>query len=277
MRAGLAALILLTAALAGCAQPAVERVDVLASFYPLGFLAERIAGGLVSVATVIPDGVEPHDYEPSATDLVQLAEADLLIVQGATFETWIGEANARNVVVATRDISLAGDDPHTWLDPVLFTQMARTIEDAMATAFPAHAESFRTNTANLTAALDRLDNDYRDGLADCETRFIITNHASFGYLATRYDFEQLGISGLSPEAEPDPQTVSRVVDAAKAHNVSIIFFEDLVSPRVAEIIAREVNAQTRVLSPLESASPGKDYESVARDNLAMLREAMRCA
>lgn len=277
---GLAVALLLVLPLAGCASPASARVDVLASFYPLAYLASAIGGGNVTVGTLVPPGVEPHDYEPTTSDLVRVSDAKLLVVEGAGFEAWIANARAQAkstaIVTATDGVNLTGGDPHAWLDPVLFAREARNVEAGMAAAFPQHAAAFHARADALVANLTRLNADYRAGLADCSTPFVITNHDAFGYLARAYNFTHVGITGLSPDAEPDPQTVREVVDQAKAHNVTIVFFEELVSPRVAEVIAREAGAQTRVLSPLESAREGADYESVMRENLASLREAMRC-
>lgn len=283
---------------AACTRGPARGVDVVASFYPLGYLATRIGSPDVTVETLIPSGVEPHDYEPTTSDLIRLSDAKLLIVQGVGFEGWLEsarrQADVTRVAVATEGIELrAADstcgvakagtrDPHTWLDPVLFAKMARNVERALASAFPEHAAGFARRTDALEEHLAALDREFRDGLARCSTPFVITSHAAFGYLACEYGFTQLGIEGLSPNAEPDPRTVSRVVDEARAHGVTVVFFEDLVTPRVAEVVAKEIGAQVRVLSPLEGIAPeaarhGADYASVMRENLAALRDAMHCS
>lgn len=281
----------------GCTTaPAARGLDVVASFYPLEYLASRIAGDNVTVGSVVKPGTEPHDYEPTTDDVKRIVGARLLLLQGAGFEAWMetvrAQAATTRTAVATEGIDLRANpdeeeaeelpqDPHTWLDPVLFGRMAANVERAMGEAFPQHAPAFRARAQALQADLTRLHDDFARGLASCEIRVIVTAHAAFGYMAARYDFTMISITGLHPEQEPDPRTVQRVAQEARAHNVTIIFFEELVSPRVAEVVAREAGASTRVLSPIEGIPPGDaargaDYMSRMREDLAALREAMRC-
>jgi zinc transport system substrate-binding protein len=164
---------------------------------------------------------------------------------------------------------------------MIFARTARNVEDALATTFPEHAAAFHARAASLAANLTQLDNDYAAGLAHCDVRFVVTNHAAFAYMGARYNFTMIAISGLDPEAEPTPETVQRVVDEVRAHNVTVVFFEDLVSPRVAETVAREAHATTRVLSPIEGILPddaakGADYVTRMREDLAALKDGMRC-
>jgi zinc transport system substrate-binding protein len=295
-KTALAAFLLATPLLSGCAS-SEPHPDVMATFYPLAWLAERIGGGDVTVGSIVQEGVEPHDYDPTPSDLAKIVDAKLLVVQGAGFEQWIetarGQAPDTRIATATAGIDLrTGDpsepgaadaqDPHTWLDPVLYQRMARTVEAAMAEAFPDKAAGFHARADALVADLRQLDGEFRAGLAHCETRFIITGHAAFGYMAQEYGFTQLGIQGLDPDAEPDTATINHVIEEARAHNVTVIFFEDLVSPRLAQTIADEVHAETRVLSPLEAIpqariAQGASYLTVQRESLQNLRDAMRCA
>lgn len=294
-----AALLVIVAVLAaGCAAPSAPAADALATFYPLAWATARIAGENVTVGTLVPAGVEPHDWEASARDVTRLAGAKVVLAQGAGFEPWLGGliANlgdkAPRVVDTTAGFEFdeedthddgdhEGVDPHTWLDPVQFAQQVVAIEDALATAFPEEAAGIRARSEALRGELATLASEFEAGLATCGTRVIVANHDAYGHLAHRYDFEVVAISGLSPEAEPSPQDLSRAIEAAREHNITIVFFEELVSPRVAEIVASEVGARTRVLSPIEGvseadAAAGKDYLSLMRENLLGLREAMRC-
>lgn len=304
--------------LAGCAtQPAASPADVVATFYPMAFLVERIAADNLTVATLVPPGVEPHDWEPSAADVAQMGAARLVVAQGAGFEPWLphllgnlGERAPRLVDTSAGLQLIAGGDgpahdadesehegeahdesvheeagaldPHTWLDPVRFAQQARAVEDALVAAWPEHAEAFRARGDALRNELADLDRQFHDALDACEIRAIIANHDAYTYMADRYAFEVISISGLSPEAEPSPQDVARAVEAARAHNVTVIFFEELVSPRVAQVVADEVGARTRVLSPIEGIpdaerARGADYVTLQKANIQNLAEAMRCA
>lgn len=307
MRALATVAVLLLLPLAGCSAPATERADVVASFYPLEFLARRIGGEDATVSTIVEAGVEPHDYEPTPSDVVAVAGAKVVLLQGAGFEGWLDTVKEKapdaTYVVTTDGIDLreGGDahaeeegheeeeeadheedgaprDPHTWLDPVLFADQARAVEAALATAMPEHAIAFRARADALVAELDALDREYEAGLADCDLRVIVTAHSAFGYMAERYRFEMVAVS-LDPEAEPTPDRLRDVVDEVRERNVTIVYFEELVSPKVAEAIARETGAATRVLSPIEGIPPeetGADYMSKMRDDLVGLREGMRC-
>lgn len=300
LRAPMRAILVFAALLvAGCASPSpASDADVLATFYPLAWATERIASENVTVATLVPAGIEPHDWEPVPSDVARVQDAKLVVTQGAGFEPWfdgilanLGE-DAPSVADTTARIALVQErvenpgegapeegpryDTHTWLDPALLSQQADAIEEALVTAFPDEEPILRASAAVLAEDLDGLRQEYARGLASCETRVIIANHDAYSYLARRFDFEVVAISGLSPEAEPSPDAVARAVDVAREQNITIIFFEELVSPRVAEVVASEVGAQTRVLSPIESAPAVGDYLSLMRENLVGLREAMRC-
>lgn len=292
----MAALVVASLLLAGCARPADEEpADVLATFYPLAFLAAEIAGPDVRVGTLVPAGVEPHDYEPTPHDAKRAQQAKLLIVQGANFEEWlqtVTQGASVRTVTATEGLALrenpdeeeradAPQDPHTWLDPLLYANASRTIEAALIEAYPERADAFRARGEALRANLTRLDADFAAGLAECGSRVIITAHAAFGYLAARYNLTMIPLSGLDPEAEPTAEALREAVDAARAHNVTTIYFEEMVSPAVAQAVAREVGAETLVLSPVEGIAPeeaaeGADYLTRMRENLANLREGLRC-
>jgi zinc transport system substrate-binding protein len=303
MRTAVLAMLLVAPLIAGCATEGSGAPDVMTTFYPLEFLGDRIANGTLRVDSLVAPGVEPHDWEPTPADVARMAGARLYVAQGAGFEPWLAGlraslgSDAPPLVFATSNLPLrsggeadhageakddhdeaTGDapDPHTWLDPVLFARQSSLVEEAMANAFPDKAASLRAEGARLRVALATLDSTFQMGLSDCATRVIIANHDAYAYLGARYNLTIVAISGLSPEAEPSPEDLARAIEAAKEHGIKIIFFEELVSPRVAEIVAREVGADTRVLSPIESAGPGEDYLSLMRTNLANLREAMRC-
>lgn len=279
-------------ALSGCSSDTGPTPDVMATFYPLTFLAQRIGGNDVTVASIVKQGVEPHDYEPTPADVNAITDAKLVVVQGAGFETWIANVNPHTQVRATAGINLTENpsqdergtlpnDPHTWMDPVLYAKMARTVENAMAKTFPDKALAMHQRGDLLVAAIDALDAEFRAGLAHCQKHAIITGHAAFGYMASQYGFEQIPIAGLDPESEPDSATINYVIEEARSRNITIIFFEDLVSPALANTIANEVHAETRVLSPIEaipeaSVAAGADYFSVQRANLHNLRDAMAC-
>jgi zinc transport system substrate-binding protein len=247
--------------------------EVVAAFYPIAYLVDRIAP-TVAVRTLTPPGAEPHDVELSARDAQALHDAELVLYVGGGFMPALEQAVEGDD--AAVDLLQGADphpsDPHAWLDPHRFAGMARRA--AVALGDPDAADT-------LVAELEALDAEFRAGLASCERREIVTSHAAFGYLADRYGLEQVALTGISPEAEPSARAIERLVDDVREASATTVFTEPLVSPRLAETIAREANVQTAELDPLEGLTKealdgGGDYFSVMRENLARLREALGC-
>jgi zinc transport system substrate-binding protein len=251
--------------------------QVAASFYPLAFAAAELGGDSVDVVNLTPPGTEPHDLEPTPSDVRELKSADLVLLLGHGFQPQLEEAaGSGDEVVELLDTPglnrFANDDPHVWLDPARYELIARRIGEELGTS--AALDSF-------VARLKALDREYRRGLADCARDDIVTSHDAFGYLAQRYGLHQIPITGLSPEAEPSPKDLSRVVDLVRQTKATTVFSETLVSPKIAKAVASETGARTAVLNPIEGLEPseaerGEDYFSLMRSNLAALRAALGC-
>jgi zinc transport system substrate-binding protein len=250
---------------------------VVASFYTLAYAAERVGGEAVNVRNLTPSGAEPHDLEASPGDVRELHDADLVLLLGGGFQPLLedaagdGDHVARALDTPGLDL-LETTDAHVWLDPLRYALIVERIGETLGR--PAAAE-------RLVGRLRALDRDYRDGLANCERREIVTSHDAFAYLAARYGLDQIPIAGASPEGEPAPQDLERAVDAVRETGATTVFVEPLVSPRVAETVAREAGVETAVLNPLEGLTEdeqarGEDYFSLMRANLAVLREALGC-
>lgn len=259
----------------------------MAAFYPLAYAAERVGGEAVAVTNLTPPGAEPHDVELSARDVERVRSAGVVLYLGSGFQPALERAaeGARGETVDLLDgleqRTGASDehaddreavDPHVWLDPVLYAEVVDRIGRAL---------SRPKEAAALEAELVALDAEFRAGLEDCERRELVTSHAAFGHLAERYGLEQIALTGLSPEAAPSPRGLERVVEEVREHSATTVFFETLVSPRLAQTVAREAGAKTAVLNPLEGLTPeeldrGEDYFSVMRANLASLRQALGC-
>lgn len=280
-------------------------VQVLASFFPLQYVAEQVGGDLVSVESLTPPGAEPHDLELSPAQVDQVGRADL-VVYLSQFQAAVDDAVEANppghVVDAAQDTELhaaehtedgeehADDehgedehdhgslDPHFWLDPSRLPAVADDVAAQLGELDPDHADEFEANARTFAQAMTDLDDEYAAGLATCESRTIVTTHEAFSYLADRYDLEQVGISGIDPEGEPSPARLAEVGDVVRDEGVTTIFFETLASPKVAETLADELGVQTAVLDPLEGLTDDtQDYVSVAKTNLETLRTALSCA
>ena len=256
---------------------------VVAAFYPLAFAAEQVAPAGTEVAGLTPPGAEPHDLELSARDVEEVRAAELVVYAGGGFQPAVEDAVAgrsgRSVdVLSVVDLLQAGEhggtgaDPHVWLDPVRYARIARAIATELGR--PEAADAF-------VERLEELDGEYMRGLARCDRREVVTSHTAFAYLADRYDLEQVSLAGVTPEAEPDARGIVRLVREVRESGATTVFFEPLVSSRLAETVAREAGVATAALDPLEGptseqADAGADYFSVMRENLAALRTALGC-
>lgn len=266
---------------------------MVASFYPLAHAAERVGGDAVSVTNLTPPGVEPHDLELSPEALEQIATADVIVYLSGGFQPAVAEAveaegtglivdaAAGSVGEASGDPT-SGTDPHVWLDPRRFADIVGRIADALARATASGSEPFASNARRFQGQLDDLATAFRAGLAQCETRTMVTNHAAFGHLAEAYDLEQLAISGTSPESEPDAARIAELATLARRSGAVTVFAEDLASAEIAETVAAEAGLRTAVLSPLEGLTEsqiaaGDDYLSVMHRNLETLRDGLVCA
>jgi zinc transport system substrate-binding protein len=256
------------------------RVSVVASFYPLVDATRGVGGDRVDVANLTPAGVEPHDIELNPRQLDRIASADLMFYVGG-FQPAVEDAARLTPNAVDLRAGLDGaeaDDPHVWLDPVLFGQVVEGIEAALIEAEPAGADAYRAGADDYRRRLDELDAELRSGLAECDSRLIVTSHKAFGYLARRYGLEEVAISGLSPDAEPDPRRLAELADLVRSRGVTTIFTEELVSPEVAETLAREAGVTTAVLNTIEGVeNEGEDdYFSLMGENLATLQTALGC-
>jgi zinc transport system substrate-binding protein len=261
-------------ALTGCGR--AKRADVVAGFYPLAFAAQQIGGPDVSVRNLTPPGAEPHDLEVAPSDVQSLRSARLVLLLGHGFQPQLeraaGTSDHVDLLLDTPGLRLIPGDPHVWLDPLGYASLARRIGAALDR--PKRAAAF-------VDRLRSLDREYRRGLAHCVRRDIVTSHAAFAYLARRYGLHQIAVTGVTPEAEPTPHQLENVVTAVRRTHASTVFTEPLVSPRVADTVARETGAATAVLDPLEGLTPaeqrnGQSYFSLMRKNLATLRRALGC-
>ncbi|OGI25733.1 MAG: hypothetical protein A3E38_03140 [Candidatus Moranbacteria bacterium RIFCSPHIGHO2_12_FULL_54_9] len=269
-----------------------KKLSIVATFYPLEAFARAVGGDAVTVASIVPAGVEPHDYEPTIENILSTYQADIFLLNGAGVDAWAEkirpdlERRGIAVVQMSDIVSLSDDaeplaDPHFWLDPILAKQEVASIRDILVSRDPQQRVTYTENAARFSRELDILDAAYRSGLADCRLHTIVTSHDAFAYLAKRYGFTALAVSGMSPEAEPSPRTLAEIANTARTQGVRYIFFETLVSPKVAQTLAQAVGAQTLVFNPLEGLTDedrqaGADYLSVMRDNLDNVRTALEC-
>ena len=256
---------------------------VVAAFYPLAFAAKQVGGPSVDVENLTPPGAEPHDVELTPGDVARIQTADVVLYLSHGFQPAVEQAvdgakGKRIDVLAGMPLRRGvGDeagktDPHIWLDPILFARVVKRIGSALGRSSKADA---------LAARVLALDPVYRKGLARCTRRDFVTSHAAFGYLASRYHLHQIAITGIDPESEPSPRHLQDLIELVRRDHITTVFFERLVSPKLAETVARDAGAKAAVLDPIEGLTPseqahGADYLSVMRQNLRQLRRALGC-
>ena len=279
-----------------------DTLNVVTSFYPLYEIAKKVGAEHVNVLNMVPAGSEPHDYEPTPSDIINLNKADLILYNGGGMEPWsdriipdlqkngiqalnLSDLLKNNILKNTSADASEGEylpyDPHIWMDPTNYMKEAQIITEKLIEIDPNHQEDYRKNSQNFIGEIQILDQDYQNGLKKCTLNSFITNHAAFAYLANRYQLEMIPIAGVSPDSEPSPQTMAEVVKMIQQKNIHYILTESLMNPKVADTLASETGAKTLVLNPLEGLTDteianGKNYIEVMKDNLKNLRIALEC-
>ncbi len=289
--------------LAGCSSSSVapkksgeeNKLSIYTSFYTMFDFSKKIGGDKINVTNLVPAGTEPHDWEPTPSNMANIEKADLLIYNGAGMETWIDKVlksikNKKLIVIETaRDLKLLDNtdkeedlkyDPHVWLNPLLAKKQMEAIKNALVAADPSNKNYYEKNYTDNIKKLDDLDNEFKATVTNFKKKDIVVAHQAFAYLCDAYGLKQVAIEGLTADSEPVPAKMAEIVEFAKQNNVKYIFFEELVSPKVAKAIAKEVGAETAVLNPLEGLEEddlkaGKEYISVMRDNLEALKKALQ--
>jgi zinc transport system substrate-binding protein len=279
---------------------------VSAAFYPLELAVQRIGGDRVAVSTLTQPGADPHDAELTPRQVAELGGTDLVVFL-SDFQPAVDDAVASVAADSALDVAASADlieaaeddghdhsgeseeehaehaggtDPHFWLDPTRYAAVAEAVADRLAELDPDGASTYEAGLEAFTTELTTLDEDFTAGLATCTSRELVTGHAAFGYLADRYDLEQKGIAGLTPESEPTAAQIRELVEHVRETGVTTVYAETLVDPALTETIAREAGAEVRVLDPIEGitdASAGSDYFEIMRSNLETLREGQGCS
>ncbi|WP_277438160.1 metal ABC transporter substrate-binding protein [Streptomyces sp. SPB162] len=279
------------------------KLKVTASFYPMEFLAKEIGGENVRVTALTKPGVEPHDLELTPRQTAALTKTDVIVylkgLQPAIDEA-VKQSGVKNTADAASLTKLeehgtevdghahttgdnhsgegeAGADPHVWLDPVKYAEVAKGVGIAFAKADPVHAAAYLVNADTLVKKLDALNTEFADGLKNRASDTFITTHAAFGYLAERYGLVEEAIGGIDPEAEPSGARIKALQQLSAKHHVTTVFFETLASNATAKTLAGDLKLRTAVLDPLEGItdkSQGTDYFEVQRSNLKALRTAL---
>lgn len=268
-----------------------DKAVVYTSFNAMYQITKEIAGDKADVECLMPSGAEPHDWEPSAGDIVKLQKADIFVYSSDDMETWVSDVlnsakSGLDVVEASKDIteidvdvhenddghSHGGHDPHVWLDPKNAVVQAQSITDELCKTDSENADYYKQNLAVFKEKAENLDNEYKQVLQNAKTKYIIVSHEAYGYLCNAYGLEQIGIEGVMADSEPSPAKMAEIVNFAKEHNIKYVFAENSGDTKLADTAANEIGGEVLVLSPFESGS--EDYFTVMENNLQVLKKAL---
>ncbi len=281
-----------------CNTPALgkDRPLVVASIFPLYEIAKDVGAPQADVYLLLPPGADPHSWEPTPKDLVRISQADLLFVVGHGLEPWFEDLakalkqKGHHVIIASQGAPLlsldkhdhGAVDPHIWLDFKWDAVLARRLGKALAQLDPAHAKEYQHRAQVTAQRFLALDQAYRKALAHCRCRtLVLAGHAAFGYLARAYGLDMLSLAGLSPEAEPTPRALAKVIKLLRQKGITAIFYEHPSSRRFAETLARETGAKVFFLTPgasltQEEYEKGLSFFALMEENLRHLRQGLQC-
>ena len=292
-------LILSMAVMAVAPVGAADRLTVVASVFPLYEFSREVAGPDADVALLLPPGVEPHTWEPRPSDIIKVSRAAVFLTIGPSMEPWAADivraVSGRDVetVQVLELLALTGQgpgsasghpgiDPHFWLDLSLAARAVESLGDVFAARDPVHAPGFRKSAAAYSRRLRELDRLYEETLSRCRTKtFVVGGHGAFGYLAKRYNLEQVSLYGLNPDAEPTPAHLAEVITLMQRENLKVVYFEEMVSPRLSRVLAQETGAAIRVLNPggnitARDQKEGATFLRIMEANLVTLGEGLGC-
>jgi zinc transport system substrate-binding protein len=269
-----------------------DKVRVVASFYPIFEFVKRIGGDRVEVSSLIPVGIEPHDYEPTIQQVQNAQTADMLVINGAGFEEgWVKDINPEllldtsvglNLTRSAKEENSQSLNPHIWLDPILAKQQVENIRDRLMKVDPANLAYYKENANRFLSELDILDKTIKSELSTCEKKDFIAFHNAFSYFSERYGLTQHSIHGVSPEADVLPQRLQQIIGLARDMGLDTIYSEELLDPRFANVIAQEIpNGKVLVLSPIEGIdkeeqNAGVDYIDKMEENIENLKVGLKC-
>ncbi len=280
-------------------------VQVAAAFYPLQYAVTSVGGEMVNVSSLTTPGIEPHDVELTPRQVAAATQADLVVYLSG-FQPAVDEAVRQTDPAKVLDVAEFADlkgidesleahddaaddeeghdhgdmDPHFWLDPQRLAAVEEAIAERLKLLRPEQTEAITSNATTATSILSDVDEEFSTGLERCARRELFTSHSAFGYLAGRYDLQQVGVAGISPNIEPSPARIAEVQQLAREYGATTIFFETAASDAVAASIATDLGLETAVLDPIETLSDqsaGEDYPAIMRANLAAIQKANDCA
>ena len=286
-----------------------NKIKVVASVYPVYEFTKQVGKDKIELSMLAPAGRDPHDFEPTPKEIINIKSADIFIYHGANLEPWIDNLKTKDtlkdvtIIEASNNIQLLefanhhahshssdndnhnhnhehehDTDPHVWLDPARAIIEVNNIAKALAQKDPSNAAYYEENAKQYNLKLAKLDADFSANKNFFKGQKLVTNHAAFGYLANKYGLEQVAVMGLTHDAESTPETIANITNLCKEHQIKYIFTETVVNTKLTELVSKETGAEILVLNPLdaltkEEIEQGKDYLSIMYENLDNLKKA----
>jgi zinc transport system substrate-binding protein len=257
------------------------KINVAVSFDALKEFTEAVAGDKAAISVIIPEGTEPHDFEPKAQDLGWLRKAQIFVMNGLGMEPWAEGAvkAADNASLITVDASVGmaqiDGDPHIWLSPKCAETMVQNIRDALIKADPANKAYYQANCDSYTASLEKLLSDYGAMFTAVQNKNFVTGHAAFAYLCRDFGLTQNSVEDVFAEGEPSAQQMAALIDFCRTNHVTTVFSEALMNADIADTLAREVGAKVVPIYTIESSESGKSYLQRMEENLKVIYESLK--
>ena len=270
-----------------------SKIEIVASFHAIGEFAKAVGGNKVEVKVIIPDGTEPHDFEPKAMDIARMSEARLFVYNGLGMEAWaekvIASINSTELVKVDtstgadlitngkpEDIKQHGQyDPHLWLSLKGAQKQAQNIEAALVKVDPSNKDYYNKNYKEFYNKLEKLYIEYLNKFKTIKNKDFVTGHAAFAYLCRDFGLEQNSVESVFAEGEPSANRLRELVDYCKANAIKVVFLEDMASPKISETLAREVNAKVAKIYTIESRENNMDYVESMTYNLQKIYESLK--
>lgn len=273
-------------------QSAQSKLQVVVSFNPLKEFAEAVGKDKIEVKTVIPEGVEPHDFEPKMRDMENISKANLFVYTGFGMESWVEKTlsaiDNKNLIVVDsskgidaiknqgEEIEVHGQfDPHIWLSLREAKIQTKNIKDALVKADEKNKNFYEKNFNEFSGELDKLYSEYKGKFEGLTNKNFVTGHAAFGYLCRDFGLIQNSVEDVFSEGEPTPQKLKELVDLSKKNKIKVIFMEELASPRVSETLAKEVGADVQKIYTIESNEENKTYIESMKENLSNIYNSLK--
>nr|WP_125152927.1 zinc ABC transporter substrate-binding protein [Clostridium rectalis] len=258
-----------------------SKLRIVVSFNPLREFVEAIGKDKVDVQVIIPDGTEPHDFEPKAKDLFTINNADMFIYNGLNMESWVNKVveNVDNknlpIVEASKGCNYIDNDPHVWLGITTAKVEVLNIKNELIKIDAKNKEFYEKNCSVFLGKLDSILTSYKPKFQSLNNKNFVTGHAAFAYFCRDFGLKQNSVEGVFAEGEPTPNKVKELVQYCRKNNVKTIFTEEMVSPKVSETLAKELNAEVKTIYTIESKESGKDYIECMEENIKQVYYSLK--